>query len=141
LHHETRKMHRMQTVARAVTFFVIVLPLALTINACSGAQGPTSPSASWFVRPNAQATATSLDVAGFTSLGAKGERGRLSAMVTYSDGNVHDRSSAARWLSSNESVATVDASGMVTAVSDGRTTVTATFENLSGTRTILVDLP
>ena len=135
------KMHRTQTVARRVTFFVIAVPLVLAFNACSATQGPTAPSSSALTGGSGSAAAASLAVTGFTTLSAKGETGRLSAMVTYADGTVHDRSSATRWSSANDAVATIDASGLVTAVSDGRTTVTATFANVSGTRIILVDLP
>ena len=43
------------------------------------------------------------------------------------------------WSSSNRSVATVDASGLVTAVANGSATVTATTDGVSGTADVVVD--
>jgi uncharacterized protein YjdB len=62
-------------------------------------------------------------------------------MVTYSDGSIQDRTATSRWSSANEAVVTVNTAGLVTAVADGHTTVTATFGNVAGARTIMVDLP
>lgn len=103
--------------------------------ACGGSMaGPTAPS-------QAAVSASNLAISGFTSLSGKGETGRLIAMVTFSDGTVQDKSSVAQWSSGNQAVATIDSSGMVTAVTDGHTTVTATFTTVTGTRAITVDLP
>ena len=65
----------------------------------------------------------------------------LSALATYADGSVQDRTMTSRWVSGNTAVATVNAAGVVTAVGDGHTTVTATFENMTATKMIVVDLP
>ena len=111
--------------------FALVIPLA----ACGGTTaGPTAPA------PVA-VTASNLTINGFTSLSGTGETGRLNAFVTYSDGTVQDKSSVAQWSSANQNVAIVDSSGMVTALAEGHTFVTATFANVSGTRMIQVDLP
>ena len=96
--------------------------------------GPTSPS-------KASPSASILTINGFTSLSAAGETGRLTAFVTFADGSVQDETNAAQWSSTNQAVATISSNGMVTAVSDGHTTVTASFANVTGTRTIMVDLP
>ena len=121
----------------------MAVAMTYVLTACSAQQtslvGPSnlvSSSAS-----GAPAVASSLAVVGFTTLSAKGESGRLTAMVTYTDGSVQNRTTAAQWASSDQSVATVDASGLVTALRDGRTTVTATFESIAGAKTIVVDLP
>jgi alpha-tubulin suppressor-like RCC1 family protein len=45
------------------------------------------------------------------------------------------------WSSSNESVAMVDQSGLVTALSEGTATITATVENVSGNATLIVEAP
>jgi uncharacterized protein YjdB len=75
------------------------------------------------------------------TLSAKGETKPLAAVVTFADGSVQDRTSTSRWSSTNEAVATVSPAGVVTAMSDGRTTITAVFGNLSAAKLILVDLP
>lgn len=99
--------------------------------------GPTTPSAPVPVA----ASASNLTINGFTSLSGSGETGRLSAFVTFSDGTVQDKSSEVKWSSANLSVATIDGTGLVTAVTDGETLVTATYSNVTGTRRIMVDLP
>lgn len=86
-------------------------------------------------------SASNLTINGFTSLSGKGETGRLNALVTFSDGTVQDKSREAQWSSANQSVATIDSSGLVTAQAEGHTAVTATFSNVTDTRMILVDLP
>lgn len=75
------------------------------------------------------------------TLSAKGETKPLAAMVTFADGSVQDRTAASSWASTNEAVAVVSGAGVVTARTDGRTTITATFGNLSASKLILVDLP
>jgi len=121
----------MQVVLRALGVFVAIFSLS----ACGGTMTtPSSPSQNTI-------SASNLAISGFMTLSAKGETGRLSAMVTFSDGSIQDKSSAAQWASANLAIATVNSSGMVTAVNDGQTTITATFGNVSGSRMILVDLP
>jgi hypothetical protein len=113
----------------------LAFALSIPLGACGGTMAvPTAPS-------QAAASASILTIDGFTSLSAQGETGRLTAFVTFSDGSVQDESNLAQWSSTNPAVATISSGGMVTAVSDGRTTVTATFANVTGTRTIMVDLP
>jgi uncharacterized protein YjdB len=80
-------------------------------------------------------------ISGVTTLSARGETGRLSAFVMYADGTMQDRTSTSRWTSSNQAVVTINAEGVVTAVGDGQTTVTAEFETMSAAKTIRVDLP
>lgn len=58
------------------------------------------------------------------------------------DANGHAVPGAAfSWSSSNESVATVDDSGLVTAVGDGTASVTATSGSASGSATVTVETP
>ena len=127
-------MHRVTGVKVALCA-VAVFVAVISLNACGATKTtPTGPSQNTM-------SASNLAISGFTTLSAKGETGRLSAMVTFSDGSIQDKSSAAQWASANQTIATVNSSGMVTALNDGRTTITATFGNVSGSRTILVDLP
>jgi uncharacterized protein YjdB len=113
----------------------IVFALIIPVIACGGKMaGPTAPSP-------APVVASNLTITGFTSLSGTGETGRLTAMVTFADGTVQDKSNAVQWSSADQKVATVDSSGLVTALTDGHTTVTATFANVTGARMIHVDLP
>lgn len=123
------------------TLLGVLLVSALFAGACGAPMaGPTAPSATSTTTTTTPA-ATSVTVSGFTTLSARGERGTLSALVSYSDGSVKDRTMQSTWASGNESVATVNAAGVVTAVGDGHTAVTATFNNVSASKTITVDLP
>ncbi len=123
------------------TLIAILLVTAPWMGGCgTSAPSPTGPSI-----PNtgtsATVTASSLSVTGLTTLSGKGESLALSALVTYSDGSIQDRTATSRWLSANEAVVTVNAAGVVTAIADGHTTVSATFGTITGAKTIMVDLP
>ena len=63
---------------------------------------------------------------------------QMTATGFFSDFSVQDLSSTAVWSSSNTAVATVDASGLVTAVGAGTATITATSGTISGTASVTV---
>lgn len=64
---------------------------------------------------------------------------RFTATATYSDKTTHDITTQVTWKSSDEKVATVnDKSGLATAVSAGKATITATFKSISGSATLTV---
>jgi uncharacterized protein YjdB len=87
-------------------------------------------------------TVSAVAVAGVTvtpdgaSVGVGGTL-RLGALVTDAAGNALAGRTVA-WQSSAPGVATVDAGGLVTAVSGGTTTITATSEGVSGSATVRV---
>ena len=68
-----------------------------------------------------------------------GETAQLVAEVTDANGNMIDGASVS-WASADEAVATVDANGLVTAVADGATMVTATSGAASASATVTVML-
>jgi uncharacterized protein YjdB len=61
---------------------------------------------------------------------------RFTATGTYSDGTIH--TTQVTWSSSNPKVATVDSTGLVTAVSAGSTTITATSGSILGNADLTV---
>lgn len=69
-------------------------------------------------------------------LGAIGGQRRLT--LTDDDGDPIAPASDLSWRSSDPAVATVDADGTVTAVSDGTTTVTAQLESMTSTAQVTV---
>lgn len=66
---------------------------------------------------------------------------QLRAELTYESGDTKDVTDSATWTSSDEEVATVDSSGLVTAVAVGEATVTATAEGLEGSAKVTVSEP
>ncbi len=66
---------------------------------------------------------------------------QLTATATYSDKTTEDISGTVTWTSSDQSIATVSSSGLVTAVKEGLVTITATVpgSTVSGTAAITVE--
>lgn len=80
-----------------------------------------------------QATLTSIAVSGTSLNPTAGTTEQLSAQGTYSDGSTQVLTSQVTWQSSNTSVATVNSAGLLSAVSAGPATITATLGSVSGT--------
>jgi len=67
-----------------------------------------------------------------------GSTNQFTATGTYSDGSTKPITTQVSWSSSNTGVATIDSSGLATAVSGGTSTITATIGTLSGSTTLNV---
>src|SRR5580693_2102752 len=67
-----------------------------------------------------------------------GETESLTATGNYSDGSTQDLTDTASWTSSNVNVATVSATGGVTAVDHGSATITAQSGTVKGRATVKV---
>ena len=67
--------------------------------------------------------------------------GTQQYVATVSDQHGNPMSADVVWSSSDESIATVDQSGLVTAVSAGTATITASVESVSGSVTLTVEAP
>ena len=74
---------------------------------------------------------------GSATLSALGETARFTAEVRDQNGQAMAGTTVA-WASSDASVATVDASGQVTAMDNGNATITATASSVSGTAAVTV---
>ena len=70
------------------------------------------------------ATVTQIQITPPSLTLAKGTKGKLTAIATYSDNSTQDISSQVVWNSSNIGVATINLSGEVSAVSNGSATLT-----------------
>lgn len=86
-------------------------------------------------------TVTSVRVTGPERMTTAGATAQFSATVTLSTGATEDRTSSAQWASENPAVATVAANGVVTAVADGASAITATFGTVRGSAALTVLLP
>lgn len=78
------------------------------------------------------ATVTSINVSPNPQTLAVGTSGQLTATATFSDGSQQDVTSTANWNSSAPANATVNASGTVSSIGVGQTTITASFGGQSG---------
>jgi uncharacterized protein YjdB len=107
----------------------VALAAALLAASCGYDDGGYGP-------PDSAVTVASVAVSGTNTVEA-GSTTQLSAVATGSDGYTMTGRTYV-WSSSNESVATVDASGLVTAVSAGTASITASTGGKSGSRTITV---
>ncbi|RMH15860.1 MAG: hypothetical protein D6701_09625 [Gemmatimonadetes bacterium] len=83
-------------------------------------------------------TVASVTVSGGGTIQALGATLSLTAVARDSANNVLG-SRTTTWTSSDPSVATVDASGTVTAVDNGSAVITATVEGVSGSTSVIVD--
>lgn len=69
---------------------------------------------------------------------AVGAKEQLVATATYSDDTTANVSATATWTSATESVATINASGLATAVGSGSTTVKASLSGFTATNVLTV---
>jgi len=102
------------------------------------ALGTVSGSAILTVTP---ATLSSLTISPSSLMIDIGGTEQLSATGMYSDYSSTDLTGSSTWVSSNPSIATVSATGFVTALAVGNVTVTATSGAVSGTATLNVGTP
>jgi uncharacterized protein YjdB len=66
---------------------------------------------------------------------AIGAGNQFTAMARFDDGSIQDMTRQATWTSSNSDLATVGADGVVTGVAAGVVTITARYQNLTGSAT------
>ena len=109
----------------------VVAGIAMLLLSCGdGAVEPAPP-------PPAPVATTVVVSPGSATLTALEETARFTAEVRDQNGQVFSGAAAA-WASSDASVASVDASGQVTAAANGTATITATAGSVSGTAAVTV---
>jgi Carboxypeptidase regulatory-like domain/Bacterial Ig-like domain (group 2)/Protein of unknown function (DUF3761) len=112
---------------------------ALTLMSCGG--GGSNPSPSPSAPSPSNPTLTAVSVGGPGSAGNPGQSAQFTATATLSNGTTQNVTNQASWQSSNNSVATVSGSGMVTAVAPGETDIRATYQSLTGSARVSVSAP
>jgi uncharacterized protein YjdB len=105
---------------------------SVTISASSG---PLAGTASLVVTP---AVAVAVNVVPATLSLPLGSSGPLQAIATMSDGSQQTLSSSVTWQTSQSSLATVNAQGVVTAVGKGTAQVSAIYQGLTGNSSITI---
>jgi uncharacterized protein YjdB len=63
---------------------------------------------------------------------AVGASAQYAAVANLSNGTTENVTTTATWTSSNPDIATVSASGLVTAIAEGTVSINATFDNITG---------
>ena len=111
----------------------VLLGLSAALGACCGCGGsPTGASAAG-VAPAAMAV-----ICDVTALNAAGQQAVCQASLQFPDGSKQDQTRAAQWSSSLPAIASVSATGVVTATQPGTATITASYLGLAGSVAITV---
>ncbi len=131
------------TAGGRATRAALVLMMGLAVHGCAGESTTrtvtvTSPTPT---PTTSTPTVTGVRVSGPEAITAAGGTAQFTATVTLSTGATEDRTSSAQWASENPGVATVAANGVVTAVADGTSAITASFGTVRGSAGLIVRLP
>ena len=110
------------------TAFIVVAMSVLS--ACQGSGSETA--------GNSGPSLVSLAVTPSVTSIAAGAQLPLTATATYSDNTTKNLTSSATWSSSNTSVATVRASGVVASLSAGSATISASSDGITGSASLTV---
>jgi hypothetical protein len=111
----------------------VVITVAVVLSTACG-KSPTEPSGTGGGNSR---TVASVAVAGNVAV-SQGGTSQLTATAHYSDQTTETVTSQATWTSSNPAVATVSATGLLTAVTTGTADITATFQSMAGRRTATI---
>jgi len=109
-----------------------------TTNITAQWNGVTSNTATLTVS-NLALTSISITASGISRVGSPPVQ--LTAIATFEDNTTQDMTSQVTWSSQNPDIATVDSSGLVTAVMAGHATFTATAGGVTGTLVLTIYAP
>lgn len=98
---------------------VLLVASVCLVPACGGSSTPSP-------------TVSGLTVTGTSALANKNATSQLTATVRMSNNTTQDVTTTSTWASSNATVASVSASGLVTALANGNSSITATYSGTSG---------
>jgi trimeric autotransporter adhesin len=112
-----------------------VVLILIGVSACGGSNPPPP----LFAPGTGASTPSSVSVnCQTTTLTTVGQQTQCSAVAILANGTSQDQALASQWSSGSASVASVSATGLVTAVSNGFVTITSTFQGLQGARAVSV---
>jgi hypothetical protein len=114
---------------KAAVCLTVCILFALT--ACGGSGGATGTG-------NSGPTLTSIQATGFSGSAVAGQSQQLTATGKYSDGSSRDVTSTATWSTSDASVASVAAGGMLSAKASGQCSVSAKIGSIAGSLAVTV---
>ena len=113
-----------------VKYALLYVLCTFLIVACGGGGGSSKDSNS---KTNSSPSLSSISVSAFSDSLKQNETAQLTATARYSDDATENVSTQASWSSSDDSIATVSTSGLVTSISAGAATITASLEGKTGT--------
>lgn len=119
--------------AQRVLMLMLLTVLAVGCNKSS----PTAPGGGGGGGGNGSVTVQSVAVSGNLAV-SEGSTSQLTATATMSNGSTQDVSGQATWESSNTMIATVSATGLLTAVATGTADISATYQGRMGRGTAQV---
>jgi hypothetical protein len=99
---------------------------------CGGSPSPSAPSTP---------SITSVTITGNGTFTKMGDTSQLTATVRMSDGTSQDVTSQSQWRSENDAVASVSATGLVTAKATGQCQIHAVYQTRDAALPVKVDLP
>ena len=99
--------------------------------------GKTSPAVALTVAA-AEPAVTSINITGVSGNLTAGDTAQLTAVGIYSDNSSQDITSRVTWATSDNAVATISQTGLLTAVAAGNADITATLSTVSGDITVNV---
>ena len=117
-------MDQFRVVKSLLLQFSFPILLSVTLSSCNG----------FFIDP----TLSSITVTPSTPSVAVDSTKQMTATGTYDDGSTKNITSSVTWSSSDTSVGTVSAGGLVTGVSPGSASVSATSGTISGSTSVTV---
>jgi Carboxypeptidase regulatory-like domain len=112
--------------------------MALALVACGGSNTTPTPAPTPTPTPTPAATVSAVVVSGPASATTTFQ---LSATAKMSDGTTQDVTGAARWESSDTTIATVTSAGTVFVMGSGAVSLKATFQNVTGSLQTVVNKP
>src|SRR5262245_52108705 len=112
---------------RLVCGLAVATAISVGLASCGGGGG-TAPTPT----PTPSPTVTSVGVTGPEAAAKPGDTAQFTATATLSNGSSENISGQATWQSTSNGVATVNTSGLVTAVAPGEAEISALYQSVSG---------
>lgn len=120
---------------------IVLVSLSVLLSACSGDDSDSDPQAQNTLGPGGEGTLSSIAVTPRNLHITADQTMQFSAVGIYSDRPSEQLTKSVTWSSSNESVASVSDTGLVTAHSAGTSIITATMDTISGSTLLTVIRP
>lgn len=113
--------------------------VALVMTGC--ANSDTAPSPTPSPTPTPTPSSPTVSSIAINSARSSATTYQLQATASMSDGSTRDVTSAAQWDSSNPALCQISSTGLLTAMHSGDVQVRASFQNVTGSATLALNVP